>query len=174
MVADGSCRIRLQRQYSIDRQFLHARRGQLEVALFVLSLVHDRLAVWCYNASMTSRTAFERLVHEALDTLPQPLLDRLDNVAVVVESQPTWEQRRKMRLRPGHTLLGLYEGIPRTVRDQGYNLVLPDKISIFQEPILAMCRTEEEVRQAVQRVVLHELAHHFGLSDDHLRAIDAY
>jgi predicted Zn-dependent protease with MMP-like domain len=123
---------------------------------------------------MMHRMAFEQLVHEALETLPQPLLDRLDNVAVVVEPRPTWEQQRKMQLHPGHTLLGLYEGIPRTARDQGYYLVMPDKISIFQEPILALCRTEEEVRQAVRRVVLHELAHHFGLSDDHLRAIGAY
>ena len=123
---------------------------------------------------MMNRALFERLVHEALGTLPQPLLDQLDNVAVVVEPRPTWEQRRKMRLRPGHTLLGLYEGIPRTNRDQGYNLVLPDKISIFQEPILAMCRTEEEVRQTVRRVVLHEVAHHFGISDEHLHEIDAY
>ncbi len=121
-----------------------------------------------------NRVVFERLVHEALDTLPPSLLDKLDNVAVVVEPRPTWEQRRKMGLRPGHTLLGLYEGIPRTARDQGYNLVLPDKISIFQEPILAMCHTDEEVRQTVRRVVLHELAHHFGISDEHLSEIDAY
>jgi predicted Zn-dependent protease with MMP-like domain len=121
-----------------------------------------------------NRTAFERLVHEALDSLPPPLADKLDNVAVVVEPWPTRDQRRKMRLRPGHTLLGLYEGIPRTARNQAYNLVPPDKISIFQQPILAICRTEEEIRQTVRRVVLHELAHHFGLSDEHLREIGAY
>jgi predicted Zn-dependent protease with MMP-like domain len=119
------------------------------------------------------RVEFEQLVAEALATLPPELLEKVENVQIVVEARPTAHQLRKAGIRRG-TLLGLYEGVPRTARTTNYSLVPPDKITIFQEPIEALCRTRAEVRERVARVVRHELAHHFGLSDERLHELGAY
>ena len=117
---------------------------------------------------------FEELVAEALDALPPDIQEKLENVEVVVEWQPTPAQLRHMGLGTGHTLFGLYEGIPLTERTSHYGLVLPDKITIFRQPIEARCRSDEQMRQVIQRTVLHELAHHFGISDERLRELGAY
>jgi predicted Zn-dependent protease with MMP-like domain len=117
---------------------------------------------------------FEDLVAEALDSLPPDIQEKLENVEVVVEWRPSPAQMRRMRLGPGQTLFGLYEGVPLTERTSGYGMVLPDKITIFRQPIEAYCQTDEEVRQTVRRTVLHELAHHFGISDERLRELGAY
>jgi len=77
-------------------------------------------------------------------------------------------------LGPGQTLFGLYEGVPLTERSSHYGMVLPDKITIFRQPIEAYCRSEEEIRQMVRRTVLHELAHHFGIPDQRLRELGVY
>jgi len=121
-----------------------------------------------------NRDAFERLVIEALDTLPEVFREKLDNVEVVVED---WPDRHTMRLSGVHSpagLLGFYHGVPQTQRTHNYALVAPDKISIYQRPIELRCHTAEQVRAMVHRVVRHELAHHFGLGDDRLREIGAY
>jgi predicted Zn-dependent protease with MMP-like domain len=117
---------------------------------------------------------FERLVTRALDGLPAWVQAALDNVEVTVAEMPTPAQRRRLELRPGATLLGLYEGVPQTRRSSHYGLVLPDKITLFRRPILAVCRTPEEVQARVRSVVIHELAHHFGIDDDRLRELNAY
>jgi predicted Zn-dependent protease with MMP-like domain len=117
---------------------------------------------------------FEALVVEALDSLPPDIQQMLNNVEVVVESRPSPAQLRRLGLGPRGTLFGLYEGVPLTNRTSGYNLVLPDKITIFRQPIEAYCRTDGQVRQVVRRTVLHELAHHFGISDERLRELGAY
>ena len=120
------------------------------------------------------KTAFEQLVAQALDTLPRTFREKLDNVEVVVEE---WADRRTLRqagVRHPAMLLGFYHGVPQTKRTRNYGLVLPDKISIYQRPIEMRCRTPEEVRSTIHRVLRHELGHHFGLSDDRLREIGAY
>jgi len=117
------------------------------------------------------REKFEDLVAQALDELPEEFQDRLENVDVVVMDYPT--RRQLAKLGRGMTLLGLYEGVPQTGRTRGYNLVTPDKITIFQKPIEAECRNEAEVTVEIQKVVLHEIAHHFGISDARLREIEA-
>jgi predicted Zn-dependent protease with MMP-like domain len=89
---------------------------------------------------------------------------------VVVAEYPTAAQNRQAG--PGHTLLGLYEGVPRTVRGAHYQLVVPDKITIFQRPIESVCSTPEELVTEIGRVVRHEIAHHFGLSDAELSRIE--
>ena len=126
------------------------------------------------NPRQRGDKTFEELVAEALDSLPPDIQEKLENVEVVVEWRPSPAQMRRMGLGPGQTLFGLYEGVPLTERTSGYNLVLPDKITIFRQPIEAYCRTDEQVRQRVRRTVLHELAHHFGISDDRLRELGAY
>ena len=117
---------------------------------------------------------FEALVLEALEALPDQFHDALDNVEIVVEAWPSFNTMRMARVRSKYELLGFYHGVPLTGRTTGYNLVTPDKISIYQKPIEAQCHTPQEVRDLVKRVVLHELAHHFGIDDDRLHQIGAY
>lgn len=115
------------------------------------------------------REQFERLVEAAIDDLPEDILVRLDNVVIVVADAPTPEQLRDATMvgRP-ELLLGLYEGVPLTQRTSSYGLVLPDKITLFQQALESICATEEELREEVQTTVIHELAHHFGISDRRL------
>ncbi len=117
---------------------------------------------------------FEVLVAEALDSLPADIQEKLENVEVVVDWRPSAVQLRSVALRPGQSLFGLYEGVPQTKRTSSYGMVLPDKITIFQQPIESVCRSDEQIKQLVRRTVLHELAHHFGISDDRLRELGAY
>ena len=110
---------------------------------------------------------FEELVLDAIQELPQQLLARLSNVAIVVQKWPTRDQLDEAGLEGRGDLLGLYEGIPLTQRE-GYNLALPDKITIFQGPLEAICRTRNEVAREVKVTVAHEIAHHFGIDDERL------
>jgi predicted Zn-dependent protease with MMP-like domain len=119
-------------------------------------------------------SSFEDLVGEAVESIPDAFFEMLDNVAIVVEDWPDHETLRLARARSPYQLLGFYHGIPQTGRTSGYNLVAPDRISIYRRPIEAQCRTDDELREMVRRVVLHELAHHFGIDDDRLHEIGAY
>ncbi|MEX1253794.1 MAG: metallopeptidase family protein [Dehalococcoidia bacterium] len=117
------------------------------------------------------RRSFLRLVRQALADLPPPYCDWLANVDVVVERRVRPHHRRAAGLRPGETLFGLYEGLPLTERMSDYGMVLPDKVSIFQEPLERAFKDDAELVAEVRRTVLHELAHHFGLSDEELQRI---
>ena len=114
-----------------------------------------------------NRPQFERLVRQAMLELPDQLRAHLDNVDVVVEDNPTREQLVGTRLDESEYLLGLYEGVPLTERDD-YGFVLPDKITLFQRSIEAVCSSEDEVLREVRDTVVHEVAHHFGIGDDRL------
>ncbi len=103
------------------------------------------------------RERFEEMVALALDSLPEDLGRLMSNVAVTVEHEPG---------PPG--LLGLYEGIPLTSRTTGYAGVLPDRVTIYRQAICAGCQTEREVVAEVRRTVIHEIGHHFGISDARL------
>lgn len=114
-----------------------------------------------------STQRFRELVAQALDDLPAEWQRRLDNVAVVVEEEPTEEDLEAVGLDPaaGDELLGLYQGIPP--QDRGFvTVALPDRVVIFRGPILRTTRNRAEVIRAVQETVLHELGHHFGLDED--------
>ncbi|WP_184791296.1 metallopeptidase family protein [Phytomonospora endophytica] len=102
---------------------------------------------------------FEELVADALDEIPEQLLRMMRNVAIVVEDESPPD---------GPELLGLYEGVALPDRGWDYGGVLPDKISIFRNPILRICETEEDVVEEVAVTVVHEIAHHFGIDDAHL------
>lgn len=117
------------------------------------------------------RERFEQLVARAIEALPEEFATRLENITVVVEDQPTPSQLAKARLKRGQTLFGLYEGVPLTRRGAHYGLVPPDKITIFQRPIESVCRDDAEITAEVQRVVRHEIAHHFGIGDERLRQL---
>jgi predicted Zn-dependent protease with MMP-like domain len=108
---------------------------------------------------------FEEIIQSALDSLPEELHDRISNLEVVVEDEPP----------PGQPLLGLYHGVPLTRRGIGYNGVLPDKISIYRGPLERHYGYDPRLLESqVRRVVLHEVAHHFGISDERLIEIDRY
>ncbi len=110
---------------------------------------------------------FEDLVVQALDSLPEDLLEMMDNVDITIERFPTRAQMHSAGIRGG-TLLGLYEGIPLTERGGAYNMILPDKITLFQRSLEAVCPDDETLRREVQVTVVHEIAHHFGISDRRL------
>ncbi len=114
-----------------------------------------------------NRFEFEELVRQAFESLPDQFLEKLDNVDVVVNDYPSREQRRTNNLAPDETLYGLYEGIPQPDRE-GYGFVMPDKITIFQRPIEEACQDDEQVVEQVRVTVVHEIAHHFGFSDEAL------
>ena len=118
------------------------------------------------------RERFQELVTRAVDSLPEEFCTRLENIDVVVEDWPSPSQLASVGLRQGHTLLGLYEGVPLTKRGRRYGLVAPDKITIFQKPVEAKCRYEAEITAEIHRVVRHEIAHHFGIGERRLRQIE--
>ncbi|HET8895265.1 MAG TPA: metallopeptidase family protein [Gaiellaceae bacterium] len=112
-----------------------------------------------------SEDDFERLVQEALDSLPPDLRGQLSNVEIVVEDEPPL----------GQPLLGLYQGVPLTRRTSSYAGALPDKITIYQGPLERLYGSDTELlNRQVKRVVLHEVAHHFGISDQRLVELDRY
>lgn len=105
------------------------------------------------------REEFEELVAEALDSIPSELAALLDNVVIVVEDDAPADDP---------DLLGLYSGVPLTERGSWYAGMLPDQISIYRHPTLAICDTRDDVVEEVQITVVHEIAHHFGIDDDRL------
>ena len=122
-----------------------------------------------------SQEHFEDLVEEALESIPDTLWANIDNLAVVVEEWPTASQRASVGMKEHGLLLGLYEGIPLTVRSHAYGMVTPDKITIFRGSILRVCPpTDDAIRAQVRRTVLHEIAHHFGISDERMHELGAY
>ena len=108
------------------------------------------------------RDRFEKLVSDALDQVPPELAELIDNCVVLVEDDPPADDP---------DLLGVYDGTPLTERGQGYTMSLPDRITVFRNPTLAICASEEEVVAEVHITVVHEIAHHFGIDDDRLHAL---
>ena len=108
----------------------------------------------------------------ALEALPEEFRTRLENIVVVVADRPTPAQLSRTQLKRGYTLLGLYQGVPLTKRTHSYGMVPPDKITIFQKPIESICRGDVEITAEIQRVVQHEIAHHFGIDDARLKEIE--
>jgi len=108
-----------------------------------------------------SRKQFDELVSDALDLIPRKLAAALDNVVVLVEDRDDEEP----------DLLGVYEGVALTDRDSSYGGALPDTITIFREPLLEACSSEDEVVKEVAITVIHEIAHHFGIDDDRLHEL---
>ena len=119
------------------------------------------------------RQQFEVLVSKAFAGLDEEFRSRLDNVVIGVQDWPTQDQLETVDLRDRWDLLGLYEGIPLTDRGVSYNLVLPDRITIFQRPVEAVCASDEEIEEEVRSVLRHEIAHHFGIDDDRLDELEA-
>jgi predicted Zn-dependent protease with MMP-like domain len=115
---------------------------------------------------------FDRLITKAMNELPQEYIKGLDNVAILYADEPDEYQREKSHLGEGRLLLGLYEGIPLTKRGSGYTFVLPDKITLFKLPILAVVNNEQELFQQIKRTLWHEIAHYYGLDHDRIHSLE--
>ncbi|MET3962302.1 putative Zn-dependent protease with MMP-like domain [Marmoricola sp. OAE513] len=109
-----------------------------------------------------SEDAFDELVAEALDAIPEGLARLMDNVVVLVEDEPPPDDP---------TLLGLYVGTPLTERDGNYTFFAPDQVFVFRGPLLRMCRDVAELAEEIEITVVHEIAHHFGIDDEQLHEL---
>lgn len=118
------------------------------------------------------RDDFERLVDEAWETIPESFRERFSNLTVVVENEPRAEHLESAGVPPGHTLLGLYQGIPLSQRGWNYNMALPDQVTIFQGPIERAARSPREIPRIVYETLWHELGHHLGMDEEQVRAAE--
>ena len=116
-----------------------------------------------------NRRKFEKIVKKGIKAIPERFLQKLNNMAIVIGDEPTPAQKKKLNLRSNWTLFGLYEGIPQLSRGANYSAALPDKITIFQKPIEAAARDEENIKEIVKNTVWHEIAHHFGMNEVQVR-----
>ena len=120
-----------------------------------------------------NRKEFEKIVEAGIAAIPEKFLQKLDNVAIIIEDEPTPEQARKLNIHPDFLLFGLYEGVPQTARGNHYTSVVPDKITIFRKSIEAVARSEAEIKEIVKNTVWHEIAHHFGMGESAVRRSEA-
>jgi predicted Zn-dependent protease with MMP-like domain len=120
------------------------------------------------------REQFEAMVMRAVRILPEEFRERIANLAFTVEDRARSDDYARTETPAGSTILGVYRGIPLPKRGAGYNMTLPDRIVIFQQPLQRLARDESDLAERIRHVVKHEIAHYFGISDDRLREIDAY
>jgi predicted Zn-dependent protease with MMP-like domain len=118
-----------------------------------------------------SDDAFERLLSEAIDRIPAPYRDHIENVAFILEEDPTPEQRAKLNLYPNETLYGLYEGVPLPQRG-GTLKILPDKITLFKKPLMVASTDLQSLKRNIGHTVWHEVAHYFGLDHKRIHELD--
>jgi predicted Zn-dependent protease with MMP-like domain len=110
---------------------------------------------------------FDEMISQAIDTLPKRDIENLQNVVIAYADEPDEYQREKINLRGDTLLLGLYEGIPLTERGAGYNLVLPDKITLFKQPLVYYAQSKgSKLEEEVRHTLWHEIAHFYGLNHD--------
>src|SRR5262249_53869755 len=117
------------------------------------------------------RNAFETLLRNAIEELPDEFREKLQNVVIIVEDYPSEELRRQMDLPPDDTLFGLYEGVPLTERGFFEQPLHPDRILIFQRAIEDECDSPEEIKDELKTTLVHEVAHFFGMDDDYLEEL---
>ena len=120
-----------------------------------------------------SAQEFEDVVGDALDRIPADLAEAMDNVVVLVQDEPDPEMLTEEDYDDSGlpTLLGLYDGVPLTERDEGWSMVLPDRILIFRGPLERWCSSREELEEEITVTVIHEVAHHFGIPDERLHEL---
>lgn len=119
-----------------------------------------------------TRERFERLVAEAIELIPQRFRREMQNIAVVVEDEPSPELLAEMEIEPPDSLYGLYQGTPLPERTWGYGNTLPDRVTLFQRPIEEDCDDEDDVRTAIGETLIHEVGHYFGLSEEQIEEIE--
>ena len=117
------------------------------------------------------RKAFEKLLSEAIDELPEEFRTKLQNVAVIVEDYPSEELKTQMGMSEDDTLFGLYEGVPLTQRGYFDQPLYPDRILIFQKALEDECESPHELKEELKTTLVHEVAHFFGMDDDYLEEL---
>ncbi len=117
-----------------------------------------------------TNSEFEKITAQSVKELPEFFKNKMENVIIIVSDSPSKALERKM----GRGLLGLYEGVPLSERGYGYSGFMPDKITLFKKSIESACRNETEVKKKILHVVMHEIAHHFGITDEELREQGIY
>jgi len=122
---------------------------------------------------MMSRQRFRRLIRQALRALPEEFRCQLQNVEFVIEDRPDPDTAQKATGDPAGPVFGLYTGIPLTQRGSWYGNVLPDKITLYREPILAWARDDDDLARIVRETVYHEIGHYFGFSEEKLQQIES-
>jgi predicted Zn-dependent protease with MMP-like domain len=115
---------------------------------------------------------FAAILSDAIDNLPERFASRINNVAIVYEDEPSPAQRKELALRGNQTLFGLYQGIPLPQRSMAYNMVLPDKITIFKKPLEMASHDLADLKDKVRHTLWHEVAHHFGLNHTRIHELD--
>lgn len=120
-----------------------------------------------------TREHFEKLVAKAVRGIPKRFRDEMRNVAVVVEDYPEPELLEEMGVAPPETLYGLYQGTPLPEREWAHGNVLPDRITIYRQPITEDCDYDDEVIRAIGETVIHEFGHYFGLSEEEIEEIES-
>jgi predicted Zn-dependent protease with MMP-like domain len=121
---------------------------------------------------VVERAKFEHLVAEALGDIPARFRRAMQNIAIVVEDEPSRELLREMEIDPPDTLFGLYQGVPLTERHWGYGNALPDRILLFQGPHERDATDQEDLIASIAETLIHEIGHYFGLSEDEIEAIE--
>jgi predicted Zn-dependent protease with MMP-like domain len=121
-----------------------------------------------------TREEFLGLVNQALETIPQRFREALTNIAIVVEDEPTAEALAEVGIEPPDTLLGLYQGTPLTERQWAHGNVLPDKVTLFQNPIEDASEDGDDVIVAIGETLIHEIGHYFGLSEEEIEEIEEH
>lgn len=124
-----------------------------------------------YGMTQLTREEFEKYLQEAIDNIPKLYQSRIENVAFILEDEPTPEQRYKLNLYPNETLFGLYEGVPLPARG-GALKILPDKITIFKNPLMAASASHDDLRRNIGHTVWHEVAHYYGLDHKRIHELD--
>jgi len=115
---------------------------------------------------------FEQIVTSAIQKIPQKIRKLLENVEILIEDWPTKEHLKTVGKTDKFSLLGLYQGIPKTKRGVGYANVLPDRITLFQKPIENIARNEKEIKKIVMKVIIHEIAHHLGFDEKQAKFLE--
>jgi predicted Zn-dependent protease with MMP-like domain len=118
------------------------------------------------------RTQFEQLVAEALASIPRRFRKAMQNIAIVVEDEPSPELLADMEIEPPDTLLGLYQGTPLTERAWGYGNTLPDRVLIFQGPHERDAENNDDLIVAIGETLIHEIGHYFGMSEEQIEEIE--
>ena len=132
----------------------------------------DKPAIICILCICMEKIEFEALVSEALGRLPEQFTQKLENIDIVIEDEPSHNLLKDMHIGGGSTLLGLYQGVPLSRRGFYYGNVLPDRIVLYMGPILREGGNTEEIADRVRMVVIHEIGHYFGLSDEELKELE--
>ena len=118
------------------------------------------------------RKKFEALVAEALASIPRRFRDAMQNIAIVVEDEPSADLLEEMEIEPPDTLLGLYQGTPLTERSWGYGNTLPDRVLIFQGPHERDSEDQDDLVVCIAETLIHEIGHYFGLSEEEIEEIE--